>query len=1174
MRLTKLKLAGFKSFVDPTTVLMPGQLVGVVGPNGCGKSNIIDAVRWVLGESKAAALRGESMQDVIFNGSTARKPVGRASVELVFDNHQGRAAGQWSQYAEIAVKRVLERNGESTYTINAVHVRRRDVVDLFLGTGLGPRAYAIIEQGMISRIIEAKPEDLRLFLEEAAGVSKYRERRKETESRLSDARENLSRVEDIRGELEQQIARLEGQAEVAQQYRSLQSDLAGRQNLLWLLKRNDARAERDKVARDVERTTNRLEAETASLRELERLAEQARSEHYAAGDALHAAQTVMYESNAEVARLEQELARLRQLKEKLAARLAQLDGEAEHWAAQLETLERDRRRWSELLDNARERVAQSRLRHEAAAARLPQAEHAVSEAEAAAGAVRRELAQAEQQVRVEETHRTAAQRALEAIGQRRERLDRERAELQAPDAGLLEAAQRTHAELEAQLASRQGELATLQAKLPELQAAARAATEQERAALKRLTESRARRDALVQLQQKVQQNDKLGDWLKRHGLDREAPLWQSIEVEQGWETALEAVLRERLSALPLAGPEALAAVLGQPAPATVFLGLGSDTPAAAHPPGADGPRLLDRVRCADPRWQAALADWLAGVRVADDLGTQLARRTEFDAAELWVDRTGQTAGRHGLTLYAPDARTHGVIERQREIHELGEALARLERELEAARRATQEAEAAAARHQEQLAAARRDVQDLQQRRHGAHVELLKLNQAQQRYLERLAQIERDLAEIEHLRAQESDRQARAEKEIARHGELVQVMRGRLEAALETQRQADVALREARASEQAAAREMQEAGFSERECAGKIEDIARSLELALGQRGRVDADLAAAREERGGLDEAAVDDSLRLALDGRGEREAGLTRAREALEEIAANLRRYEESRLKTEQALGPLRDRIGDLRLKEQAAQLAEEQFAQRLAEGEADEAALAPLLTRETKEPYLQAEIARIQQAIEDLGAVNLAALEELTSARERKGFLDAQSADLNEAITTLEDAIRRIDRETREQLRGTFDQVNRHFGLLFPQLFGGGEARLVLTGEEILDSGVQVIAQPPGKKNTSIHLLSGGEKALTAISLVFSLFQLNPAPFCLLDEVDAPLDDTNTERFCDMVRRMSEQTQFLFISHNKITMEMAQQLVGVTMQEQGVSRVVEVDIEEALRMRQEAAA
>jgi chromosome segregation protein len=1174
VRLTKLKLAGFKSFVDPTTVLMPGQLVGVVGPNGCGKSNIIDAVRWVLGESKATALRGESMQDVIFNGSGERKPVGRASVELVFDNHQGRAAGQWSQYAEIAVKRVLERNGESAYTINAVHVRRRDVVDLFLGTGLGPRAYAIIEQGMISRVIEAKPEELRLFLEEAAGVSKYKERRKETEARLSDARENLARVEDIRGELEQQTVRLEGQAEVARQYRSLQAELADRQNLLWLLKRNDAHAERDKVARDVERTANRLEAETASLRELERLAEQARSEHYATGDALHAAQTEMYAANAEVARLEQELERLRQAKEKLAARLAQLDGEAEHWNAQLEALERDQSRWSELLENARERVAQSRIRHEAAAARLPQAEQVVSDADAAGAAVRRELAQAEQQLRVEETHRNAAQRALDAIGQRAERLVRERADLQAPAAALLASAQDAHAALEAQLSARQAELSALQARLPELQAAVRAASDSERSSQKRLTESRARRDALVQLQQKVQHDDRLGDWLRRHGLDREAPLWRSLEVEPGWETALEAVLRERLSAVTLAAADALASVLGKPAPATVFLGLGSDRPLPATGAGADGLGLLDRVRCTDPRWQAALEDWLAGVRITDDLAEVLARRADLGAAELWVDRAGQTAGRHGLTLYAPDARTHGVIERQREIHELAEALARLDRELEAARRANQEAEAVAAAHQEHLAAARRDVQDLQQRRHTAQVELLKLNQAQQRYLERLAQIERDLAEIDHLRAQESDRELRADKEIARHRELVQLLRGRLEAALETQRQADAGLREARAAEQATAREMQEAGFSERECAGKMEDIARSLELARKQRSRVDADMAVAREERGALDEAAVAEALQLALEARREREAGLARAREAQEEIAANLRRFEESRLKSEQALGPLRERIGDLRLKEQAAQIAEEQFVQRLAEGQADEAALAPLLARETNEPRLQAQIGQIQQAIGDLGAVNLAALEELAAARERKGFLDAQSADLNEAIGTLEDAIRRIDRETREQLRGTFDQVNRHFGLLFPQLFGGGEARLVLTGEEILDSGVQVVAQPPGKKNTSIHLLSGGEKALTAISLVFSLFQLNPAPFCLLDEVDAPLDDTNTERFCDMVRRMSEQTQFLFISHNKITMEMAQQLVGVTMQEQGVSRVVEVDIEEALRMRQEAAA
>jgi len=289
VRLTQIKLAGFKSFVDPATVNVPGQLVGVVGPNGCGKSNIIDAVRWVLGESRAAALRGDSMQDVIFNGSSLRKPVARASVELSFDNSLGRAAGQWSQYAEISVKRVLQRDGESSYFINNTHVRRRDIQDIFLGTGLGPRAYAIIEQGMISRIIEARPEELRVFLEEAAGVSKYKERRRETEHRLADTRDNLARLSDIRQELGSQIERLDKQAEIARRYNELLTERSLKQNLLWLLRRNEAQTEAQRHAREVERAAIELESETARLRENERELEQARSEHYAAGDVLSAA---------------------------------------------------------------------------------------------------------------------------------------------------------------------------------------------------------------------------------------------------------------------------------------------------------------------------------------------------------------------------------------------------------------------------------------------------------------------------------------------------------------------------------------------------------------------------------------------------------------------------------------------------------------------------------------------------------------------------------------------------------------------------------------------------------------------------------------------------------------------------------------------------------------------
>ncbi|MFZ5511532.1 MAG: chromosome segregation protein SMC [Pseudomonadota bacterium] len=1174
MRLTKLKLAGFKTFVDPTSVLLPGQLVGVVGPNGCGKSNIIDAVRWVLGESKAAALRGESMQDVIFNGSTQRKPVSRASVELHFDNSQGRAAGQWSQYAEISVKRVLERNGDSSYFINNMQVRRRDVIDLFLGTGLGPRAYAIIEQGMISRIIEAKPEELRFFLEEAAGVTKYKERRKETENRLADARENLARVDDIRNELGNQIVKLEVQAEVAQKYHELQGQLVRRQSLLWLYKRNEARSDRERLAREVEKIATRLEQETANLRELEAKLEQSRSAHYEASDALHAAQSEMFAANADVARLEAELQHLRDARARLEARLAQLHNDEGHWRGQAQQLEQDERRWQELLENARLRVAACAARHEEAAARLPEAESALQEAEAAASGARRELAQAEQNLRVEEAHRSHADKALDNLSLRRTRLEDDRAALAEPDMAALEQLRSQQAQLEAELAARRDRVEELEARLPEWDAQRRGALERQQGALKALTEARARRDALQQLQERVQQNGELGDWLKRHGLEAVEPLWRHLQVEPGWETALEAVLRERLAALADVDQAAAERALADPPPVTLALAFpGHDGEGDGDALESDVP-LRDKVRCQDARWQAALAEWLRDVYVTEDPAWLAARRAGLPAGRIWVSQAGHVVSRHGFILYVPEARTHGVLERQREIDQLSEETVHLEEEAGIAAATLEAAESGLREHQAMLSDARGEVEELRQSAHRVQMDAVKLNQAVQRYQERVAQLERDLEEVALAEESERGHKLQAEAEAARLASVVAECRARVEAATETHRSRDTALRELRAAEQALARELQEARFSERECATKLEEIGRSREVAARQLERIASELEVAGQERATFDEEALQEQLQQALELRRAREEALHQCRDHLEGISAQLRALEEARLKSEQSLNPLRDRIGDLRLKEQAAQLNEEQYASRFAELAACEDELQPELTREVKEASLQADIARLHEDIAALGAVNLAALDELAAARERKGFLDSQSEDLTQAITTLEDAIRRIDRETREQLQNTYNQVNGHFGALFPQLFGGGEAKLVLTGEEILDAGIQVIAQPPGKKNSTIHLLSGGEKALTAIALVFSLFQLNPAPFCMLDEVDAPLDDTNTERFCHMVKRMSQHTQFLYISHNKITMEMAQQLIGVTMQERGVSRVVEVDIEEALRMREEVAA
>ena len=645
------------------------------------------------------------------------------------------------------------------------------------------------------------------------------------------------------------------------------------------------------------------------------------------------------------------------------------------------------------------------------------------------------------------------------------------------------------------------------------------------------------------------------------------PLWRAIEVDAGWETAVEAVLRERLMAVP-ANPDILQLALSAPPPATVALALCREDSGSAT--SADS--LRAHVRCHDARWTTVLDEWLGAVRVVENDDALL-------ASDGWrISRSGHLATPHGLTLYSPDAKTHGVIERQREIDELATQIMAFE-EVEGQARETQaEAEAAVATGQQHLTETRRSLQEAQQRLHTAQVEALKLTQAQARYDERAGQIARDLADIVRVEEEERTALLRADDEAARSREALGEARARMDAALELQRQRDTALREARALEHQLAREAQDAGFSEKECQSKLADNARAAQTAQSQLAQVTADRAVAEQDLAAISDAVIQEQLQSALAARGTQESALAERRNTLEAAASQLRAVDEERLKLEQGLQPSRDRINDLKLKQQAAQLNVEQYQERLAEahvvGPEDEAALAAELTPNLRDSTLQGDIARLAAEIEALGPVNLAALEELKTARERKGYLDEQSTDLATAIGTLEDAIRRIDRETREQLQETYESVNRQFGVLFPELFGGGEAKLILTGDEILDAGIQIMAQPPGKRNSTIHLLSGGEKALTAIALVFALFQLNPAPFCMLDEVDAPLDDSNTVRYCEMVKRMSRQTQFIFITHSKITMEMSQQLIGVTMQEQGVSRVVEVDIQEALRMTEKEAA
>ncbi|MDA1116653.1 MAG: chromosome segregation protein SMC [Proteobacteria bacterium] len=1171
MRLNQIRLSGFKSFVDPTSIHFPGQLVGMVGPNGCGKSNVIDAVRWVLGESRASALRGDSMQDVIFHGSGNRKALARASVELMFDNSLGRAGGQWSQYAEISVKRVLQRDGESSYYINGQHVRRRDITDIFLGTGLGPRAYAIIEQGMISRVIEAKPDELRVFLEEAAGISRYKERRKETEHRLSDTRDNLARVTDIRLELGAQIEKLDAQAKVATRYQELQAELQFKQQLLWFLRRRDAAAERERHAQEIARHALELESGTATLREVESRVETARSAHYGAGDAMNAAQAALYEANAEVARLESELRHVEETRQRLEFQHAERRTQLASWREQRAQLTQALHLWVGRADEARRRVAEAQARLGAENAKLPEAERAFRAAQEQLHEGRSQQVRADSRAQLEQSNLAHLERGLQTLGQRRERLHGEQQSLPQPDAAALSAHEARRGERDAALAAAEQDLNELQLERDSLEGARAAAADDLSAASQDHAAAAAQLATLEQIQAAAEDNAPLRDWLGRHGLSELPRFWQQVRIEAGWEVAVESVLRERLHALDLADGSRLDAVVADVPP--VKAGVFRHSMASAGAALAGHATLATKVHANRPELGGALADWFSHTYVCEG-APSADERDRLPAGALLVNREGHQFTRHTVAFHAPDPADAGLLARQAEIESLQAKVAALAERVAAVRlRSEQAATSLQSRHNE-LERARDALAAQQQLRHDAQIELLKLQQAQERFRERSGQIDEELAEIAGEIQRDAARRAECAQGMARAAAEIAAARAQLESVRATHVQAESALAAQRLAVQQAERDAQDAVFGERECASKIAEIDSSVRLIDQQIERAESEIAKLTEELAVDLVPAVRASLDAAVEGRITREKVLAEARNAVEAAALALRALEEERLHVEARLAPLRERINELRLKEQAAQMIHDQHAGQLSEAGADEARLAAEAERAPRPASLQGETTRITQAIGELGAVNLAALEELRTSQERKSYLDAQTADLDEAVRTLEDAIRRIDRETRELLRETFESVNRHFGALFPVLFGGGEAKLIMTGEEILDAGVQVMAHPPGKRNTSIHLLSGGEKALTAIALVFSMFQLNPAPFCLLDEVDAPLDDSNTLRFCDLVRKMSAQTQFLFISHNKITMEMAAQLIGVTMPESGVSRVVAVDIDEALRIREELAA
>ena len=1167
MRLNSIKLSGFKSFAEPTHFMLPGQLVGVVGPNGCGKSNIIDAVRWVLGESRASELRGESMQDVIFNGTTTRKSSSRSSVELIFDNGDHRAGGQWSQFPEIAVKRVLTRDGTSSYYINNQPVRRRDVQDVFLGTGLGPRAYAIIGQGTISRIIESKPEELRLFLEEAAGVSKYKERRRETENRLSDTRENLTRVEDILRELNANLEKLERQAEVAQRFKDLQQQVGLKQQQFWYLKRAEALADQHRLQESISQATIGLESKVADLRHIEADLETIRQAHYAAGDQVNQCQGLLYEASAEVGKLEAEIRFVVEGRQRALARIEQVKAQASQWHDQSVQAQEELERLANQSADGDEQAEILQAQFEEQQTHVPQLEDAVRQAQSSANEQRLQVVQVQQHIQVLAADQRNLEQQRRQMELRRDKLDNDKRALALPDLEQVEQARTSMQQAQSQAEQAQAALLDLEAALPELDGQRQGAQTAVNAESSRQADLSARLQALKALQERVKTDQKLSPWLSRHGLDNLQALWSRLHIEPGWENALEAALRERLSALEVGQLDLVKAFAAEPPPTK--LSFYSPASGAVDPKPDTRGRLVDLLRVHDAGQKALLSHWLAHVFTAPSLEAALSQRASLMPGEVIYVPQGHAVTQMSVGFYAPDNEQAGLLARAQEIENLEKQVRAQALIFEEARSTLARAEAAYNEARLQLNAARLAASETQAKAHALQVASLQWDQLAEQTQNRSQQIDQDLADIEVVA---QDLQARGVQSQARFEELdMQLADGQErhaqleDQAMAAQRRLDDAREQLRSLE----RQAQEADFNRRTLVSRQAELNRAIETAQQQIQSMAAQQGQAEEELQRLSDVAAQAGLQAALALKSEREATLGAKRSEYDDLTTKLRASDERRLQIERELDPLRQRITELQLKEQAARLGSDQYHQMLVDAQADLEALALSVAQDQVRIHgMQTEIDRLNREIQSLGAVNLAALEELSSARDRKGFLDAQSADLNEAMVTLEDAIKKIDAETRDLLGGTFKTVNEHFGRMFPELFGGGNARLVMTGEEILDSGVQVMAQPPGKKNQTIHLLSGGEKALTAIALVFAIFQLNPAPFCLLDEVDAPLDDANTERYAKLVSSMAKETQFLFISHNKIAMQMAEQLIGVTMQEQGVSRIVAVDMASAVGM------
>ncbi|MHC9085415.1 chromosome segregation protein SMC [Luteimonas sp. RIT-PG2_3] len=1163
MRLSTIKLAGFKSFVDPTTLHLPTNMTGVVGPNGCGKSNIIDAVRWVMGESSASRLRGDSLTDVIFAGSTARKPVSQAMVELIFDNADHTIAGEYAAFNEISVKRTVSRDGQSGYYLNGAKCRRRDITDLFLGTGLGPRSYSIIEQGMISQVIDAKPEDLRVYLEEAAGISKYKERRKETETRIRHTRENLDRLNDLREEVGKQLQHLARQARQAEQYTAIQAERRVKDAEWKALEWRTLDAQLQALREGLSQEETRLQQLIAEQREAERELETGRGRREDASAALNKAQAESYEVSGTLARIEQQIAHQRELSQ----RLVKAREEAEAALNEIgEHISGDQTRLEILHEGVASHepeLAQLREDDEIRQEALREAEAAVADWQQRWEAHSREQNEAVRAGDVERTRVDYLDRQSLDAERRREQLSAERAALDVDALGeAFEAIQLRHEEQKIALETLGEDLELRKQAALDVQDQQRGAQNDLSEVRKRTQEARGRLSSLETLQHAAlgQEQGAAVAWLRQRGLDSASRVGEQLQVEPGWENAVESALGQLIEGVLIDHPEQLVdalADLGEGRLALVASARGDATFAPTSLAAkVQGPLAIRRL--------------LARLHVAESLGEAQALQAGLADGDSVITRAGERLGAGWVRVMRSGAAKQGALLRERDIQAL-------RAEIETLQEREQALEADIASGRERLLAAEQQREEAQRSLYLAHrgvSELAGQLQSQQGRLEsaraRIEKVEAELGQlieaIDNSGQQAREARGRLDDAVGRMGELETTR-----AALEAERRNLVEARDATRNVARDSRERAHAlALMLESQRAQIASLTQSLERMGGQRGQLDARLGelSAQLSEGSDPNETLEHQRQIALESRVDAERKLGAARSALEGVDNEMRVFEQTRQARDTQALAQREAISQRRLDQQALAIKAEQLSDAVVEaGFVLEEVIAGLAD-EASAPAWEKIVVDFDARLRRLEPVNLAAIAEHAEAAQRKDYLDAQDADLTTALETLEDAIRKIDRETRGRFKDTFDKVNAGVQALYPRLFGGGHAYLELTGEDLLDTGVAIMARPPGKRVSNISLLSGGEKAMTAVALVFSIFQLNPAPFCLLDEVDAPLDEANVGRFTAMVKEMSESVQFLFVSHNKATMEAASQLSGVTMREPGVSRLVSVDLAEAARL------